>query len=113
VLITELLIDPDAVGDTLGEWLELHNAGDAPVNLAGWSLGTLERSEHVIAAELWLPPNAYVVLARNDDACGQRRRGRRLPLQRRRSGQHQRQRWCCGRRTAASWTRWPGARRAA
>jgi hypothetical protein len=56
VLITELLIDPDAVGDTLGEWLELHNAGDAPVNLAGWSLGTHERSEHVIAAELWLPP---------------------------------------------------------
>jgi hypothetical protein len=69
VLITELLIDPDAVGDTLGEWLELHNAGDAPVNLAGWSLGTLERSEHVIAAELWLPSNAYVVLARNDDAA--------------------------------------------
>jgi hypothetical protein len=67
VLITELLIDPDAVGDTLGEWLELHNAGDAPVNLAGWSLGTHERSEHVIAAELWLPPSAYAVLARNDD----------------------------------------------
>jgi hypothetical protein len=29
------------------------------VNLAGWSLGTHERSEHVIAAELWLPPSAY------------------------------------------------------
>jgi hypothetical protein len=55
------------VSDTLGEWLELYNAGGAPVNLAGWSLGTHERSEHVIAADLWIEPGAYVVLARHDD----------------------------------------------
>jgi hypothetical protein len=67
LLITELMIDPDAVGDTAGEWLEVHNIGNTPVNLAGWSLGTDERIEHTIIAESWLPPNGYAILARNSD----------------------------------------------
>ena len=66
-LITELLIDPAAVSDTLGEWIEVHNAGGAPVNLSGWTLGSLERAEHTITADLWLEPGAYTVLARSDD----------------------------------------------
>ena len=57
VVINEVLYDPDGAADpAAAEWVELYNAGDAPVSLAGWSLNdrtstdTLHRAPSIRAA---------------------------------------------------------------
>jgi hypothetical protein len=67
ILISEFLADPQAVDNSDGEWIELYNASDGPVNLRGWSLADLGTERHTIAADLLIPPGVYVVLARNGD----------------------------------------------
>ncbi|GIV76227.1 MAG: hypothetical protein KatS3mg050_0621 [Litorilinea sp.] len=65
--ISEFLADPKAVADAQGEWIELVNLEDVPVNLQDWILADLDRDWHPIATELWIPPGGYLVLARNSD----------------------------------------------
>lgn len=35
IVINELMADPSAVSDADGEWLELHNRTDAPIDVGG------------------------------------------------------------------------------
>ncbi len=65
IRLSEIMPDPSAVPDAIGEFIELTNAGVAPVNLRGWRLTSGSRS-HTIAADLWLNPGAYVVLTKGD-----------------------------------------------
>ena len=39
VRLSELMVAPQAVDDALGEWIELVNTSDRPINLAGWFVG--------------------------------------------------------------------------
>ncbi|MCB0079744.1 MAG: lamin tail domain-containing protein, partial [Caldilineaceae bacterium] len=66
--LSELMIDPAAVGDAAGEWIELYNPGPQSVNLRGWTLADLGGDSHQIAADLFIAPGQYLVLARNGDA---------------------------------------------
>jgi hypothetical protein len=65
VLVTELMTNPDALPDGMGEWIELHNPGDAPLDLGGCVLidGDQERA---LPAGLLIEAGAYLVLARAD-----------------------------------------------
>ena len=67
LLFSELHIDPDAVADSAGEWIELVNRSAAPVNLQRWTLATADEGRHVIVAALTVAPGGYVLLARNGD----------------------------------------------
>lgn len=69
ILISEVMPDPAAVGDSDGEWIELYNAGPDTVNLDGWILADLGTDQHVIGGELLIAPGQYVVLARNGDSA--------------------------------------------
>jgi hypothetical protein len=69
ILIAEIMIDPLAVPDRAGEWVELFNAGAAAVNLSGWMLADLDSDHHTIAADLWIEPGMYLVLGRQGDAA--------------------------------------------
>ena len=66
VLISEIMVDPAAVADTTGEWIELVNAGADAVNLRGWGLDDGSGPVHPIGADVILPPGAYGVLTRGD-----------------------------------------------
>jgi competence protein ComEC len=55
------------VPDERGEWLELRNAGDAPVALRGWRLRSGNDRGHVVDAPLALAPGATLVLGRESD----------------------------------------------
>ncbi|HEY0970856.1 MAG TPA: lamin tail domain-containing protein, partial [Gemmatimonadales bacterium] len=68
VVVHELMADPAAVPDGRGEWLELRNLGDAPVELRGWRLRSGNDRGYEIATSLVVPPEGLVVLARNGDA---------------------------------------------
>ncbi|MHB1223478.1 MAG: lamin tail domain-containing protein [Gemmatimonadaceae bacterium] len=67
VVISELLIDPRAVADERGEWVELHNAGPHPVELRGWSLRSANDAGFRVTGSLKVEPGRSVVLARDPD----------------------------------------------
>jgi len=70
VVVTEFLYDPQAVGDTAGEWIEVHNPGEEPVDLAGWELGDGNSDRAVLdpaKGTTVIPPGGYLVLGRNGD----------------------------------------------
>ena len=66
IVITEVMYDPDSVGDRAGEWFELANLGGTPIDLTGWVVRDDDADFHVLDA-LMIPPGARVVLAESAD----------------------------------------------
>lgn len=61
IVINELMVDPTpVVGLPPFEWIELHNPGNAPVNLNGWKItvGNIERR----LPQAFLAGGAYIIL---------------------------------------------------
>lgn len=68
LLLSEVMIDPQAVDDSQGEWVELVNADGAAVNLNGWQLRDQDHDQHTVTGDLWIAPGQYLVLARAGDS---------------------------------------------
>ena len=66
IRISEVMADPLAVADNIGEFIELTNLDRQPVDLRGWTLIDGGGRSHTILADLWLDPGAYRVLTRGD-----------------------------------------------
>ncbi|WP_333889537.1 lamin tail domain-containing protein, partial [Caldilinea sp.] len=64
VRLSEVMVDPKAVEDAVGEYIEVVNADEVAVNLAGWRLTDGAGRSHVIASELVLGPGEHAVLTR-------------------------------------------------
>ena len=58
VVIHELMIDPAAVSDSDGEWVELYNQTDQPIDLSGWTLTEVGAG----AAAAVLSPGAPLII---------------------------------------------------
>lgn len=69
VAITELMVNPSAVADNVGEWLELYNYGETAINLKGWYLDDQDFDTHQISTDLVIQPKQYVTLGNNPDAA--------------------------------------------
>lgn len=67
VVINEVLPNPAAVLDSVGEWFEIINVTAAPVNLQGWTIVSSGDAAHTISAPLVVPAGGYAVLGRNAD----------------------------------------------
>ncbi len=65
VIITELMPDPAALSDGMGEWIELHNPRGASLDLSGCQLIDGDQLR-ALPAGLVLQPDAHRVLARSD-----------------------------------------------
>jgi beta-lactamase superfamily II metal-dependent hydrolase len=65
LVINEVMADPAAVGDDGGEWLEVHNWGDADADLQGWTLASNNDAPHTISNSVSIPAGGYVVLGRS------------------------------------------------
>ena len=70
IVITEVHRDPAAVADSLGEWIEVYNADDHPVNLNGWTIRDDDWDEWVIShtGSLVVKPGEYLVLGKLADS---------------------------------------------
>lgn len=68
LLFTELMPNPDAVGDSFGEWIELYNPSTATVEMSGLII-KVGNQTHAISATKSLPVlgKGYVVLGRSTD----------------------------------------------
>lgn len=68
VIITEIMQNPSFVNDDLGEYFEVYNTTNSPIDLKGWIIKTASTGspvEHVIPTSLILPANGYLVLGEN------------------------------------------------
>jgi hypothetical protein len=68
ILITEIMFDPSALPDAEGEWFEIYNNSDQPLNLQNLVLGRDDVNRHIIADSIELLPGEYYVLARSGTA---------------------------------------------
>lgn len=66
IVITEIMQNPDAVDDSLGEWFEIYNAAAIAIDLNGWTIGT---ENHVIdnGGPLVIAAGQYLVFGINSD----------------------------------------------
>ncbi|TNF26970.1 MAG: hypothetical protein EP329_20275 [Deltaproteobacteria bacterium] len=72
LVVTELMIDPDAVGDIHGEWIELYNAADVTLNVAGCVVHDDGTDAFTLTGEgggLLLAPGDLLVLAPDGDVA--------------------------------------------
>ncbi|MEM1324969.1 MAG: lamin tail domain-containing protein [Bacteroidota bacterium] len=67
LVISEFLVDPVAVSDANGEWIEIYNATDVVINLKGYEINDGDMTPHEIDEDVIVPPTGYVILARNAD----------------------------------------------
>ncbi len=61
VVINELMVNPQRVYDSRGEWIELFNAGDEEANLLGWTLSD-DVHDRVVLPSIDIAPGQYLVL---------------------------------------------------
>ena len=66
ILITELMVDPEDVSDSKGEWIEVFNNSSFEVNLNKWVIN--DGPSHEISGNYNIPPKAHAVLCRREDS---------------------------------------------
>ena len=70
LVITEIMYDPTAVGDAVGEWIELYNTTSADIDINGFNIhDSNANNDHTITSPnpVIVPASSYVLLGRNDD----------------------------------------------
>ena len=70
VIVSEIQKDPTFVSDSVGEWIELFNTRNYPVDIEGWVLSDLGSDATVLdnaGAGIFVPARSYLVLAKNDN----------------------------------------------
>ena len=67
VVFSEILVRPLVVEDLVGEWIELYNTSNSPIDLDGYSLHDLDIDSYVITGPLVVAPDDFVVLCADTD----------------------------------------------
>ncbi|MFP4156612.1 MAG: lamin tail domain-containing protein [Opitutales bacterium] len=67
LIISEIMQNPELVSDSLGEYIEIYNAGSSPVDLQSYTLKDDDSDSHLIASSVIVPAQGYAVLARDGD----------------------------------------------
>ncbi len=71
LVIHELMIDPEAVDDAKGEWVEIYNDSDDVLDLSGHRLADADKDDTVIqeswSGSLEVQPGEYLVICANDN----------------------------------------------
>jgi hypothetical protein len=65
LVVSEVMRDPEAVFDDLGEWLELYNPGERAVDLRGLEVGDDDGDLFTVTESVLLEPGGLAVLAAN------------------------------------------------
>ena len=67
VVVNEIMQNPYVVEDANGEWFEIYNNSEEPVDLNGWIIKDMDADFHIITQSLILSPEEYLVLGNNSD----------------------------------------------
>ncbi len=66
LIFTEIMYNPAAVNDNLGEWVEIYNSTSLDIDLLGYTLSD-NADSHTINSSVIVPAGGYVVLGRSTD----------------------------------------------
>ena len=68
-VITEVMADAAMVSDPLGEWIEIHNAGPASMDISGWHVGIVGTQGEMcqLPTAPAIPPGGYAVIGPSAD----------------------------------------------
>lgn len=69
VSISRIMADPTSVSDELGEWIELTNNSDSPVDIRGWRLASGRDPGYTIPSSHLIRPHAAMILGRSADVA--------------------------------------------
>jgi len=69
VIISEIMQNPSTVSDENGEWFELYNTTESPIDINGWVIMDLDNDEFTInnGDPLFIDTMDYLVLGNNSD----------------------------------------------
>jgi PKD repeat protein len=65
LMITEIMKDPHAVPDSLGEWFEVYNPSSSDIDMLGWFIWDNDFDSIVVTSSLVVPANGFAVLGNN------------------------------------------------
>jgi hypothetical protein len=68
LIITEIMANPDAILDTQGEYFEIFNTTNEPVDLQNMVIRKDDASTHIVEEQIILPSHAYFIFARSETA---------------------------------------------
>ncbi|NNK27359.1 MAG: T9SS type A sorting domain-containing protein [Flavobacteriaceae bacterium] len=68
IIITEIMYDPDAVGDSVGEFFEVYNATGAAIDMIGWVISDLGSNSFEVEGSVSVAANSYAIFAKNGDS---------------------------------------------
>lgn len=67
LVFTEMMINPQAVADDVGEWVELTNTSGSPIDIAGYSFRDDDNDAWVLSGPFVVPPGGTFVLCASMD----------------------------------------------
>jgi len=67
LVITEIMQNPNTIGDSDGEYFEIYNASGTAVDLMSFVIRDNDFDAHTIASSVVIPAGGYALLARNAD----------------------------------------------
>lgn len=62
LIFSEMMIDPTAVPDVDGEWIELYNTSGTPIDVSGYTFHDLDYDSWVLSGPFVVPAYGYYVL---------------------------------------------------
>jgi len=65
LMVTEIMQNPNSVGDAEGEWFEIFNPNSSPVDMNGWYVKDNDYDSIKILSSLVVPANGFVTLGIN------------------------------------------------
>lgn len=68
IIITEFMVNPAAVQDSVGEWFEVYNNTASQINLNGWTIQDLQGSD-VIEGDVLMSSGQYFVFCNNGNTA--------------------------------------------
>lgn len=67
IIITEIMQNPDSVSDNDGEWFEVFNTTNAPIDMLGWIIRDDGTNADTVKTSLVVPAQGFAVLGINGD----------------------------------------------
>lgn len=68
IIITEIMQNPNAVNDNLGEYFEIYNTTGATIDLIGWTISDEGSDSHTITSSVSIMGGTYAILGINSDS---------------------------------------------
>lgn len=67
IIVSEIMDDPSAVGDSSGEWFEVYNTTGADFAMCGWTISDLGGDSHDMTKTVVIAADSYAVFGIDDD----------------------------------------------